>query len=508
MKGLIKLTMISLGLLCINLSTKAQVSPGAFGYYNDALRYSQAFNFGTARTAGLAGSGIALGGDIGTIGNNPAGLGLFNRSQFVFTPTISLNKSNSTFLNRITPTEQANFDIGNLGIVINFSQGKLGASGWSSGSLAVTYNRINDFRRSSFVRGLNNNNSLIDAMLEQANGIFPEDLTGIARFGYDHYLINPLPGAEDTYDSFVIGFPEQIEDINRDGFTDEIKISYGTNYKDKLYLGAGIGFVTTEYTYTRVFTELFDSQIIGGLAMDERLNVNGTGVNLNIGAIFRPADFIRVGASYTSPTWYDFNEESDVFYTTQYKDFDVSTWTPNGQRIIQEDTVLNTLDSNTPLFLSDYDLRTPAKFNAGVALFFKKYGFITADIEHLDYTNAHVSSNDFFADADNSTIRNLYQSVTNIKLGAEFRYNFLRLRAGYATQGDPFVDGFDDLDRSRTITSFGVGLNFGKYFIDISHSQTSFEESFASYELANNANPVILTENKLNNTRFTFGINF
>lgn len=508
MKGLIKLTMISLGLLCINLSINAQVSPGAFGYYNDALRYSQAYNFGTARTAGLAGSGLALGGDIGAIGINPAGLGLFNRSQFVLTPTISLNKGNTTFLGGDTPTEEANLDIGNLGIVINFSKGKLSPSGWSSGSLAITYNRINDFRRSAFFRGQNDNNSIIDAMLEQANGLFPEELTGLAQIGYDHYLINPIPGAEDTYDSFVLGFPEQVEAITREGFTDEIKIAYGTNYKDLLYLGAGVGFTNTEYTYTRIFTELFDDPAIAGINIDERLDVNGTGVNLNLGFIVRPADFVRVGASYTSPTWYNFNEESDVFYTTQYNDFDVSTWAPNGQRIIQEDTVLGTLNSNTPLFISEYDLRTPARINAGVALFFKKHGFITADIERLDYTNAHVSSSDFFADADNTTIDRLYQSVTNIKLGAEFRYNFLRLRGGYATLGDPFVDGFDDLDRSRTVTSFGLGLNFGKYFVDLSHTQTSFEESFASYTLANNANPVALTDNDLRSTRITLGINF
>lgn len=508
MKGLIKLTMISLGLLCVNLSIKAQVSPGAFGYYNDALRYSQTNNFGTARTAGLASSGMALGGDIGTIGSNPAGLGLFNRSQFVFTPTLSLNKAKTTFLGETTPTEDTNANIGNLGIVVNFGKGELAANGWSSGSLGITFNRINDFRRSTFFRGQNDNNSIIDAMLEQANGLFPEELTGLAQVGYDHYLINPIPGAEDTYDSFVLGFPEQVEEITRVGFTNEVKVSYGTNYKDKLYLGAGVGFTTTEYTYTRVFTELFDDPAISSFNIDERLDVNGTGVNLNLGFIIRPVDFIRIGGSYTSPTWYNFNEESDVVYNAQYRNFDVSTWAPNGERIIQEDTVLNNLGSRTPLFISNYDLRTPAKLTAGVALFFKKHGFITADIEHLDYTNSHVSSSDFFADADNSTIQNLYRSVTNIKLGAEFRYNILRLRAGYATIGDPFVSGFDDLDRSRTVTSFGAGLNFGKYFVDLSHTQTSFEESFASYELANNANPVALTKNELGSTRITLGINF
>lgn len=509
MKGLIKLTLISLGLLCTSLSIQAQVANGSFGYYNDALRYSQSYNFGSARTAGLAGSGMALGGDIGSIGMNPAGLGLFNRSQFVLTPAISIFQSDSRFLDNTVPGEESNLDVGNLGLVINFSNGKLNASGWSSGSLGITYNRINDFRQNVFYRGLNNNNSIIDAMLEQANGLFPEELGGIAQVGFDHYMINPIPGAEDVYDSFVLGFPEQVDNITRRGYTDEVKLSYGTNYDDKLYLGASVGFVSTEYSYGRIFTELFESQPLSSFTLDEKLDVSGTGVNLSLGAIFRPTDFVRIGASYTSPTWYNFTEESDVFYNTEYNNYDVANWLDDdGNRLILEDTVLNSQFSNTPLFVSDYNLRTPAKLALGGAFFFKKYGFITADVEFVDYTNSHLSSSDFFADADNSTIQNLYQSVTNIKLGAEFRYNIVRFRAGYARLGDPIVSGFDDLDRTRTILSAGMGVNFGKYFMDFSYSSMGYEESFAPYTLDGNANPVALTENRLNTARISFGLNF
>lgn len=512
MKGLIKLTMISLGLVCASLSSKAQQNFASFGYFEDALRYSQAYNFGTARSAGLAGAGMALGGDIGTIANNPAGLGLFNRSQFVFTPTISLNKTDSRFLDGNTPVEESALDIGNVGIVINFGNGKLNPSGWSNGTLAVTYNRVNDFRRNTLFRGVNENNSIIDAMLQQADGLFPDQLTGIAQFGYDHYLINPLPDAQDSYDSFVLGFPEQVEDIRTTGYTDEVKVAYGTNYNDKIYLGAGIGLLTSEYNYSRVFTEFFNDPAINSLSIDERLEVNGTGVNLNAGIIFRPTNFVRLGLSYTSPTWYQFNEESDILYNTEFNDFDVSTWTPNGQRIIEEDTVLSSQSSGTDIFVSQYDLRTPSKVNAGVAFFFKKYGFITLDVEHLNYRNANITSLDFQAAGDNNLIKSTYRSVTNIKLGGEFRYEFLRLRAGFATIGDPFADGFDELDRSREITSVGVGLNFGKYFIDISHSNTRFDESFSSYSLEGNgglpANPVAITETNLASTRITFGLNF
>ena len=507
MKQFIRLTLLSMGLLCAVVGAKAQqVTPGAFGYYSDALRYSQTNNLGSARLAGLAGSGMALGGDIGSIGLNPAGLGLFNRSQFVITPGISLNTSDNLFLGNNINTEESNFDLANFGLVINFESG---SGAWKSGSLGITYNRVNDFRQNFFFRGQNPNNSIIDAMLEQANGFFPEELGGLAQVGFDHYLINPIPGAEDNYDSFVLGFPEQVETIRTTGATDEIRIAYGTNFEDKIFLGGGIGIVTTNYTYSRIFTENFTGEPLSSFTIDERLDVNGTGVNVNLGVIFRPTDFVRLGATYTSPTWYSFSEESDIFYNSEYNNYDVANFVDDfGNRIIQEDTVLNSLNSNTDLFFSDFTLRTPSKFTAGAAFFLNKSGFITADIEYLDYSNSHVSSRDFFEDADNQTINNIYQSVTNIKLGAEYRYKLFRFRAGYSRLGDPFQDGFDDLDRTRTIIAAGVGLNFGKYFFDLAYTNTSFEQSFAPYTLADGANPVAIADNSLNQTRISFGLNF
>ena len=147
-----------------------------------------------------------------------------------------------------------------------------------------------------------------------------------------------------------------------------------------------------------------------------------------------------------------------------------------------------------------------------MAFFLKKYGFITVDLEHQNYTNANLASDDFQAAGDNELINTTYRSVTNVKIGAEFRYSFLRFRAGFATVGDPFVSGLDDLDRSRQIGSLGVGFNFGKYFFDISHTRTTFDESLSSYTLDGNnglpANPVSITENSMNSTRLSLGINF
>ena len=507
MKNIWKLTCVSVGLFCINFQIKAQAEAGSFGYYNDALRFSQTQNFGTARFMGIGGAGTALGGDASAIAVNPAGLGLFNRSQLVITPTLSFNQSESSYLQNTINEEITQLDLTNFGAVIHFNKGELSAGKWKGGSLGISYNRTNDFRQNISYGGQNNDNSIIDAMLEQANGLIPDELGGLALTGFDHYLINPMPFDETIYDSFVLGFPEQEERIRRRGSTDEIKISYGANYDDKVYLGAGIGLVSTDYTLSRVYTETFVGEPLSSFTIDERLDVSGSGVNVNLGIILRPTDFIRLGASFTSPTWYNFDEENDAIYQSEYNNYDVANWVDDdGNRLILEDTVLGSLRTETPIYFSSYNLRTPMKLNAGVTFIFQKHGFISADVEFLDYSNAHLTNDDFSVEADNRTIDNLYQSATNFKIGGEYRYDLFRFRAGYSSSGDPFKS--ESLDGSRTTVSAGAGLNFGKYFIDFAFSNTSYNESVVPYAISGDNAPSATIKHDLNQATLSVGFNF
>lgn len=508
MQNTIKLIIVGMAMLCLHFGANAQVQPGSFGYYQDALRFSQRNQVGTARFAGMGGAGSVLGGDISSTMLNPAGLGFYNRSQFVFTPSLNFKQFESNFLSSTRTSEESNLNIANLGLVINFNKSDFIPGGWRGGSLAITFNRTNDFREQISYAGQNNGNSIIDAMLDRADGFFPEELGGIEQVGFDHFLINPLPGVEDFYLSPVEGFPAQQEQLRRTGATNQVNIAFGGNYDDKVYVGAGLGIVSTNHTFSRIYTESFEGTALSSFSIDERLDVSGTGFNANIGVIFRPIDQIRFGVSLTTPTWHNFSEESDAIYNSEYNNFDASTFLDNGNRVILEDTVLNSLQTETPLFVSDFNLRTPTRLNAGIAFFLGKSGFITADLERLNYSNANVSSNDFISDRDNQTIENIYQSATNLRLGGEYRYKIFRFRAGFAALGDPTNESFDAIDRSRTVISGGVGLNFGKYFLDFAYSQTRLSDSFTSYTFADGIGPTANIENKLSNARLSFGLNF
>ncbi|MGY0037592.1 hypothetical protein [Pedobacter sp. NJ-S-72] len=67
-------------------------------YAGDALRFSRTDYGSSARFKGLGNAQISLGGDISSIGGNPAGLGMFTRSEFSITPEFNNVKSDASFL--------------------------------------------------------------------------------------------------------------------------------------------------------------------------------------------------------------------------------------------------------------------------------------------------------------------------------------------------------------------------------------------------------------------------
>ena len=68
----------------------ATVGAGAQNMY-DAITYSQNHYFGTARSMSMGNAVTALGGDLGSIGINPAGGAVAGYGQFAITPGLSIS---------------------------------------------------------------------------------------------------------------------------------------------------------------------------------------------------------------------------------------------------------------------------------------------------------------------------------------------------------------------------------------------------------------------------------
>ena len=200
-----------------------------------------------------------------------------------------------------------------------------------------------------------------------------------------------------------------------------------------------------------------------------RYTATGTGVNLKAGLIYLPANWLRLGASISTPTWMYLEEEWE-----------------NGMNAEFDDGYRQNLIS--PLGAYNYVLTTPFRWNVGAAVVMGERGVISADYESVDYTSARLEEvdYDFGYESENSDIKQLLARQNIIRVGAEFNATpVCALRAGYQYYSSPYADG--NSNDAKKIISLGAGYVFpdsgGDWFVDIAYQQLlgKQEQKFSLY---------------------------
>ncbi len=471
-----KLIIISLGLLCLTLTGRAQ---DATNFSKTALDLMMLSPGGSARIQGIGGAGTALGGDITTASLNPAGLGFYNRGDASFTPSLNFINSDGRYLNSTSGTSLTNFNIANAGVVINKS--KPNNEGFKGGSFGISINRVGNFQNDYTYEGFNPEYDFVDYAVNAENafdGLVPDDFSLLAfnvgvidEFavpdeGQNEIFINGFPRSTDlldkdgndfiffdrnTYRGDDLGYPTeddptyQYENIRTRGGIYQTALSYGGNYDDKIYFGVGLGLFWLRQEVERDYIEEPSRSDLSRLRMTDRYTLDGGGVNGTFGLIVRPVTPLLLGISYTTPSIFTLEQTRLLRLNTDYTD---------GEFYSEEFFY--------PSFR--YDLRTPGRLRAGATFFVGKHGFITGDVESVNFSNANLqrpSEGDFRF--DNSVIAD-YNSVLNYRLGAEFRMDIFRFRAGYAYYDDPTDDGIDNADDQFT---FGAGIKTQMFYVDL-----------------------------------------
>jgi len=510
------LILISLGLLCTQIELKAQ---DASDFSGTVLRLSNTFPGGSARVRGIGGAQTALGGDISSASSNPAGLGFFNRSEFSLTPNFNFVSANTDYLDGSTRDEKLNFNFANLGVVLNYTKGDIVDSKWRGGNFGVSINRIADFHSDITYEGsyggpFDFTQSAIDGtFVDNAGNVsFADDFAELAfETGRDDFfgLTEVFEDADnpgeffvdrnyyavdsdgnlltDVDGNFIPAFttPEfptfQREEVRTSGASYQTSLAYGGNYDDKLYFGASVGIVTTSMEIERSFTEEPTEADLTRLTLADIADLTGIGINATFGLIGRPVAPLLIGVSYTTPTVHSFELIQDRTLTTEF---------------IGNDLFTETI-SYTPF---EYSVRTPSRLNAGLTYFFGKNGFVTADMERVDYGGGFLSnpSENFSFTADNDII-NRFEAVYNIRTGVEFRFDKFRLRGGYAQLADPTDN---DLDESQSNITLGGGIRTKNYFVDLGIVSTisGGENLITPYPGAN------LAEATINRTRIAVSL--
>ena len=254
---------------------------------------------------------------------------------------------------------------------------------------------------------------------------------------------------------------------------------------------------TLEYSSSKDFSEFFEGEPLLDLLTYEDIFITGNGFNFNIGAIAKLNDNVRLGASVVSPTWYNLDEEFSNGIIANYDNYYYAAG----------DTTLTELSSVSDIFLTNYNMRTPWRVNAGASFIVGKNGFISADVEYVDYTQANLSSVELDLSSDNQTIANLYTNAVNLRIGGEYRYDIFRLRGGYGYYQDP--TNFDDnVDRSISSISGGLGLRMQQYFFDVAVVHNFTNNTYSPYTLFDGTQPNINIQDRNTRALLTFGFNF
>lgn len=429
----------------------------------DALRYSMTTLGGTARFMSMAGTFGSLGADFSTATTNPAGLGLYKRSEFMITPAVFIGRTDSDYLGTSSYDSRSNFYLGNAGFVYA-SPPKKNNSILKNFQISFGVNRSNDFNNRMLIRGFNEQNSIVDTYIDRAWGIpyseFEEESN--QRYAFDltpawnTYMIDTLPGTIDQYFGVIpigtgIG---QRKEINSWGSMNDLLFALGANFNDRMYLGVSFNFPFIRYYQESIYVEEDVENSLDdfdNLTIYESLATRGSGFNLKVGTIIRITNFLRIGGAFHSPTW--FYNMRDEWYS------EFSTRFDNGDSYFER----------TPFGSYDYELETPWKALGSMSFIIGRTALLSAEYEYTDYSKSRLSSGMYNYSDENDAIRSKYTDMHTFRLGTEIRMGYFTFRGGGGYYTSPFADDINDGE--RMFFSGGIGFRDRNFFADLAYVQ-------------------------------------
>jgi hypothetical protein len=477
----------------LSLGLAFSVAAGAQDMY-DALRYSENNYYGTARSIAMGNAFTALGGDLGSIGLNPAGSAVNGYSQFTLTPNISIISTAAQYngtpsTSSVFSTQEKNnwgrMTMPNFGIVVNQKTGR--SYGIKNISFGFVGNATNLFTEEFGASGANNQTSYLGSMASWATA---DGATGTAlsnatysggQFPWDDIIgwrtgmISTYGGADNQFigsteivlpdGSIGLGGPlDQRYGRRTTGNKYDMVLNFGMNINDRLYLGANLGMVAFGYRTNTAFTEAaqnmsdFPIEYESGVTTyfsDARyrtqMDVDGSGVYGKFGFIWLPTTNFRIGAAIQTPTAMTVSERwvysGDItFSDSQY----------NGSETSEEGTY-------------DYRLVSPFRVNAGLAYTIPGFGLISADYEMADYSRMYYRTIDYdygsFSDTNADIEKNMGLSHS-LRLGFEVKpIPEFAIRAGYGMVTSPELDNNgNSIKAVMQNASVGFGYSSPKSF--------------------------------------------
>jgi hypothetical protein len=489
----------------------------------DALRFSWYVPGGTARTKAVGGAMGSLGGDLTATFVNPAGLAFYKTGDFVFTPLYQFGKTKSTYLERTEQDKTNRFTWGTTGFVLGGGDntGKVRNTAFS-----IAVNRTADFNSNILYRGQNNQSSFSQKFSEELNRNNVTDphsaendfVTSGASLVYNTHWIDSIAAPSGQIDRFITNAPvasglnQQYTSKSSGGIYD-IALGLAANFNDKFMFGGSIGIPVLNYRRESEFLEADatsnpNNAFNYGIFADN-LHTSGVGFNAKLGMIYKPAEFWRLGLAFHSPTFFSLTDSYFSDVTLNDDVADDQSWQDHSKSY-----------TNGEPSEFKYSLTTPYKVIGSISYVLreiedvtKQRGFLTADVEYVNYKASSYSPNDegntLESDKNylkqlNKAIDNAYKGAFNFRVGGELKFTTVMFRLGAAYYANPYKD-IQGEKGSKLNLSGGLGYRNKGFFIDLTYVQAINKDVNYAYRLSTAPYFGANTKNVAGNVLLTVG---
>lgn len=448
----------------------------------DVYRFSDIMPGGTARSWALGGAIGAVGADPGSASTNPAGLALYNTSEFSFTPQFEVNGARSTYYGSEAKDNDNRFSFNNLSMVLSIPMEEGG--NWKSASYGISFDRQASFHWDQRAIGKDVPSTILQKFVNEANGT-PMKQLGDGAFpftstlAYWTYGIDPLDSASNTYIS-RIPFGDAVDQdhrINAAGRLNTTSFFYAANYLDRFYIGGTLGLVGLRYDRSTVHRETVvdPANDLNDLAYSEKLLTTGRGVDLKVGALGRVGKHLRLGLAFHSPQWLQLSDAYSYSMATQFRTPD-----SEGNTRYQEDS---------PSGSFSYRIRTPWRMLASATYVVGAHGLVSVDYGYTDFSQSRLRAGyDFLDDYDfhveNDALNQSFRGTHSLRAGTEWRSGAWYFRGGWGI----WPNAYNDNDR-RHGTSYmrftgGIGYRTGRLSLDLTGIYGTRDVKYFQYDPA------------------------
>ena len=506
----------------------------------EAYNLSQTQLRGTARFMSMGGAFTALGGDLSTLGQNPAGIGVYRRSEI----GVTLDISPSSFktdggvkydpsLGLKNPQSKTTVACNNFGYIGAVRlDGPLRNFNWGvSYSRAASFDRVFDAYTPSTSTSLSNYIASYTTAAAYGNpGFSPADLDFPESGSYNPYQ---APEGYDwlsilAYTSSMIAPPQYsggpytglyqpgrtvgdaLTKVRERGYVDEYNIDFGGNVSDVVYWGLGFGITDLSYTREALYSEsMSNAQVdVNGHLTDGAANfdlynnqhITGSGWNMKLGVIVKPVNELRIGLAVHTPTWYDLSQSG--YATTDYDYAEMDYTKPQPE--VVGDPLSGSQHTDDSYY--NFKLNAPWRFMVGVAGVIGSQAIISLDYERQAFGDMKVKYQNGWGeylddDYVNGDIKDYFKATDIIRVGAEYRVtpNF-SVRAGYnystTNVKEEAADGATEIFTAGTNPAYtfnkeaysiscGLGYRYRGFSIDaayVYHNRKSTYHAFTNYD--------------------------